>query len=313
MLNFTSIYDIKDLDRSISEALVLKSDPGKFKELGSGKRMILLFFNPSLRTRLSTELAGSNLGMDITILNVKDSWNLEFEEGVKMNLQNSEHVKEAARVISIYADIIGVRAFPGLIDKEQDEMDKVIEAFKAHASVPVISLEGATAHPLQALADAMTITEYKTRSRPKVVLSWAPHPRPLPHAVAASFIRTMQRIDVDLSITHPKGLELSSEITAGVPILYEQEKAIRNADFVYVKNWSTYIPYGQVANGFDDWIMTKKKLGPAFFMHCLPVRRNVVVEDAVLDSDQSLVLSQSENRIYSAQQVIKEILETNEI
>lgn len=309
MKHFTNIDELKDLHQAIDDAIKLKSDPRGFKKIGDGKRLVMLFFNPSLRTRLSTEVAASNLGLDISILNVKDSWNLEFEDGAVMNLNTSEHIKEAAKVISLYADIIGVRAFPGLKSLEEDKADKVISSFRKYATVPVISLEGATAHPLQALADAITITEHARDYKPKVVLSWAPHPKPLPHAVANSFIGVMKRMDVELSITHPPGLELDPDLTKGVPIFHQQEQALKEADFVYVKNWSSYNPYGQVVRGFEDWMITAEKLGKASFMHCLPVRRNVVVEDAVLDGPQSLVLAQSENRIYSAQYVMKKLLE----
>ncbi|NNK70736.1 MAG: acetylornithine carbamoyltransferase [Flavobacteriaceae bacterium] len=309
MKHYTNIFDLKNFDLTVSEALALKSDPRKFVELGKGKRIVMLFFNPSLRTRLSTEVAAANLGMDVTILNVGDSWSLEFEDGTVMNMDASEHVKEAARVISLYADIIGIRAFPGLKNKEEDRADKILQSFKTYADVPVISLEGSTGHPLQALADAMTITEYNSSFRPKVVLTWAPHPKPLPHAVPTSFIRAMSQMDVEFSITHPEGLALDPELTRGIHVSYDQESALQDADFVYAKNWATYEPYGQVADGFDNWMITKEKLDHAYLMHCLPVRRNVVVEDRVLDGSQSLVLSQSENRIYAVQQIIKNLLE----
>ncbi len=309
MKHYTSIDDITDLYKAVSEALVLKSNPRQFSDLGKGKRLVMLFFNPSLRTRLSTEVAAANLGMEVTVLNVTDSWSLEFDDGSTMNLNTSEHVKEAARVISLYADVIGVRAFPGLKDKQEDEEDKIIRSFMKHATVPVISLEGATAHPLQAFADAITLVENTKRSRSKVVLTWAPHPKALPQAVPSSFIRAVKRMEFDLRIAHPPGLELGHDLTDGIPVFNDQGKALEDADFVYVKNWSPSDPYGSVVKGFDDWIMTADKLGKAQFMHCLPVRRNVVVEDAVLDGTQSLVINQSENRIYSAQYVLKEMLE----
>ena len=310
MIDFTSINDVKDLEGTIKEAIMLKSNPKKFNDLGKGKRVVLIFLNPSLRTRLSSEVAASNLGMDVTVLNGTDGWKLEFEDGLIMNMDTSEHVKEAAKVVSLYADIIGIRAFPGLANKELDKADHIINSFRKYSTVPVISLEGSIGHPLQALADAITITEQQTIAKPKVVLSWAPHPKALPHSVANSFVKTMSLLNVDLSITHPEGLELDPEVTDGIPILYDQVAAVKDADFVYVKNWSTYEPYGQVVTGLDDWMMTEDKLGSAYFMHCLPVRRNVVVEDAVLDGSQSLVLTQAENRIYAAQEVLKQILES---
>jgi N-succinyl-L-ornithine transcarbamylase len=269
----------------------------------------MLFFNASLRTRLSTEKAAKNLGMDVIVLNVTDAWQLEFESGVVMNLDKSEHVKEAAQVISQYADILAVRAFPSLKDKAKDLSEWIINSFQTYATVPIVNMESATGHPLQALADAITIEELKTKKTPKVVLSWAPHPKVLPHAVANSFIEMMQSIDVDFSITHPEGYELAEDIVKDTPVNYNQEDALKAADFVYVKNWSNYKAYGTITSQDPNWMMTKEKLGSAKFMHCLPVRRNVVVEDAVLDSDQSVVIAQSNNRTYAAQLVLKKILE----
>ena len=243
------------------------------------------------------------------ILNVNDAWNLEFEDGTIMNMDKSEHIKEAAQVISQYADIIAVRAFPGLKDKARDESELVLNSFKKYATVPIVNMESATAHPLQALADAITISELTEKKTPKVVLSWAPHPKALPQAVANSFVEMMQNLDVDFSITHPKGYELNTEITKDTPIDYNQENALKDADFVYVKNWSSYNDYGKVLSEDKNWMITKEKLGEAKFMHCLPVRRNVVVEDAVLDSNQSVVIKQANNRTYAAQVVLKTILE----
>jgi N-succinyl-L-ornithine transcarbamylase len=269
----------------------------------------MLFFNSSLRTRLSTEKAAKNLGMQVMVLNVSDVWNLEFEDGTIMNLNTSEHIKEVAQVISQYADIIAVRAFPTLKDKQKDESEFVLNSFIKYASLPIVNMESSTAHPLQALTDAITIEELKTKPKPKVVLSWAPHPKALPHAVANSFIKMMQSVDVDFSITHPKGYELNHEITKNTPINYNQEDALKDADFVYVKNWSSYNNYGKTLTEDTNWMMTQEKLGKAKFMHCLPVRRNVVVEDAVLDSEQSIVIQQSNNRTFAAQIVLKQILE----
>jgi len=243
------------------------------------------------------------------ILNVNDAWNLEFEDGTIMDLNSSEHVKEAAQVISQYADIIALRAFPTLKDKEKDASEFVLNSFIKYASVPIVNMESSTAHPLQALTDAITIEELKTKSKPKVVLSWAPHPKALPHAVANSFVKMMSELEVDFSITHPKGYELDSEITKEIPINHNQEEALKNADFVYVKNWSSYTDYGKTVSQDTDWMLTKEKLGSAKFMHCLPVRRNVVVEDAVLDSENSIVIYEANNRTYAAQIVLKKILE----
>ncbi|QNK76439.1 acetylornithine carbamoyltransferase [Winogradskyella sp. PAMC22761] len=309
MKKYTKIKDIKNLPETIKEAILLKMNPFEFSELGKNKTLVMLFFNSSLRTRLSTEKAAKNLGMNVTILNVNDAWNLEFEDGVVMNMDKSEHVKDAAQVISQYADVIAVRAFPSLTDKAKDESELILNSFKKHATVPIINMESATAHPLQALADAITITELTEKAKPKVVLSWAPHPKALPQAVANSFVEMMQEMEVDLTITHPEGYELNDEITKDTPINYNQEEALKEADFVYVKNWSSYKDYGKVLHQDENWMMTKTKLGDAKFMHCLPVRRNVVVEDAVLDSDQSVVIKQANNRTFAAQVVLKQILE----
>ena len=273
----------------------------------------MLFFNSSLRTRLSTEKAAKNLGMDVTILNVNDAWHLEFEDGTTMNMDASEHVKEAAQVISQYADIIAVRAFPTLTNKIQDESELILNSFKKYTTAPIVNMESATAHPLQGLADAITISELTKKKKPKVVLSWAPHPKALPQAVANSFVEMMQHLDVDFTITHPEGYELNTEITKNTRINHNQENALKDADFVYAKNWSSYNDYGQILNQDKNWMITKAKLGDAKFMHCLPVRRNVVVEDAVLDSDQSIVIQQANNRTYAAQIVLKATLRTTVI
>lgn len=310
MKNYTSITDITDINTAIKDALALKSNPFKHKVLGNNKTLVMLFFNSSLRTRLSTEKAAKNLGMNCTTLNVNDAWQLEFDDGNIMNLNTSEHIKEAAQVISQYADIIAVRAFPTLKNKEKDESEYILKSFQKYASVPIVNMESSTAHPLQALTDVITMTELKTKPKPKVVISWAPHPKALPHAVANSFIKIMQTQDVDLVITHPKGYELDTNLIKQTKVEYNQEKALENADFVYVKNWSSYTNYGKILSEDDNWMMTKSKLNKAKFMHCLPVRRNVVVEDAVLDSNQSVVIQQANNRTFAAQYVLKKILET---
>ena len=309
MNNYTGINSIDNLKNTIQEAIQLKQNPFLYSDLGRHKTLVMLFFNSSLRTRLSTEKAAKNLGMQVMVLNVSETWNLEFEDGTQMNLKTSEHVKEAAQVISQYADIIAVRAFPSLKNKAKDEAEIVLNSFVKYATVPIVNMESSIAHPLQALTDAITIEELKTKPKPKVVLSWAPHPKALPHAVANSFVSIMQQMDVDFLITHPKDYELNPKLTKNTPINYNQKEALKNADFVYVKNWSSYLDYGKVVSQDLDWMMTKEKLRQAKFMHCLPVRRNVVVEDAVLDSANSVVIQQANNRTFAAQIVLKKILE----
>ena len=309
MKKYTHISDISDVPKIIQEAIDIKKNPFKYEYLGKHKTLVMLFFNSSLRTRLSTEKAAKNLGMQVMVLNVNDAWNLEYEDGTVMSLDSAEHIKEAAQVLSQYADIIAVRAFPDLKDKEKDESEFMLNSFVKHSTVPIISMESATAHPLQALADAITIEEFKTKERPKVILSWAPHPKALPQAVPNSFVTMMYEMDVDLSITHPKGYELNPKITKNTKIIYDQKAALKDADFVYVKNWSSYEKYGQILSEDTNWMMTKEKLGNAKFMHCLPVRRNFVVEDAVLDGENSVVIEEANNRTYSAQIILKKILE----
>ncbi|WP_412559525.1 acetylornithine carbamoyltransferase [Winogradskyella sp. MIT101101] len=309
MKNYTKIKDIPNLSETIKDAILLKMNPFEFQDLGKNKTLVMLFFNSSLRTRLSTEKAARNLGMEVMILNVNDAWQLEFEDGTIMNANTPEHIKEAAQVISQYADVIAVRAFPTLKDKTRDESEYALKSFKKYATVPIVNMESSTAHPLQALADAITISELTEKAKPKVVLSWAPHPKALPQAVANSFVEMMQYLEVDLTITHPKGYELDNNITKDTSINYDQEEALKDADFVYVKNWSSYNDYGKVLHQDENWMMTKAKLGNAKFMHCLPVRRNVVVEDAVLDSEKSVVIKQANNRTYAAQIILKQILE----
>ena len=310
MKKYVTINDIKNIEHTVQEAIQLKNNPYQFENLGKYKTLVMLFFNASLRTRLSTEKAAKSLGMDVMVLNINDCWNLEYDNGTIMNLAKAEHIKEAANVISQYGDIIAIRAFPTLTNKEKDETEQVLHSFVKYASVPIVNMESATAHPLQALADAITISELKTTLRPKVVLTWAPHPKALPHAVANSFIKIMKEIDVDLLITHPKHYELNSNITQDVPISNNQEEALKDADFVYAKNWSNYHDYGKIVSVDENWMLTNEKLGNAKFMHCLPVRRNVVVEDAVLDGENSLVIEQANNRTYAAQIVLKNILKT---
>ncbi|WP_166386367.1 N-acetylornithine carbamoyltransferase [Polaribacter sp. 11A2H] len=312
MKNYTSINDIDNINSWIEEAKEIKANPFKNKELGKNKTLGLLFFNSSLRTRLSTQKAALNLGMDPIVMNVSgDAWGIEFGDGTVMNGNTAEHIKEAAAVVSQYCDVIAVRAFPSLTDKEKDESEQVLKSFVKFASVPIVSMESATGHPLQGLTDAITIAENSTKKRPKVVLSWAPHVKALPHAVANSFVQAMQKMDVEFVIANPEGYNLNPKITKDTPIYHNQDEAFKDADFVYTKNWSSYEDYGQVLSTNPNWMITKEKIGDAKFMHCLPVRRNVVVEDAVLDSDASLVIEQANNRTYAAQLVLKKILENN--
>ena len=308
MKHYLTINDLPNVQQSVKDAITLKQDPLAHQTVGKNKTIVLLFFNSSLRTRLSTEKAAQNLGMNVMVMNISNAWNLEFEDGTVMNLDKAEHIKEAAAVVSQYADIIAVRAFPSLTDKAKDETEYILKAFAKYATVPIVNMESATAHPLQSLTDAITILEQGLK-RPKVVLSWAPHPKALPHAVANSFIKTMQSLDVDFCITHPKGYDLNPDIVKDTIVYDKQEEAFEGADFVYAKNWSNYNDYGQVLNTDPNWMITLEQIKQAKFMHCLPVRRNVVVEDAVLDSSQSLTTAQANNRTYAAQYVLKTLLE----
>ncbi|WP_299899414.1 N-acetylornithine carbamoyltransferase [uncultured Aquimarina sp.] len=312
MNNYFSVHDIDALTSWVEEAIDLKKNPLSHKELGKDKTIGLLFFNPSLRTRLSTQKAALNLGMNVMVMNFGgEGWSLEYEDGTIMDQGNSEHIKEAAQVVSQYCDIVAIRAFAKLENREEDYEEKVLKSFMKYASVPIINMESATGHPLQALTDAITITEYKPIHKPKIVLSWAPHPKALPQAVANSFAEMAQKMDAEFVITHPMGFELASQITNEVPIEYDQAKAFENADFVYVKNWSSYKDYGSSSQD-ESWRITKDKMdltNNAKFMHCLPVRRNVVVDDAVIDSENSVVIEQANNRTYAAQLVMKKILE----
>ena len=315
-MDFTGIDDIDSLKDWVAEARELKKSPLRYQELGAGKTIGLLFFNPSLRTRLSTQKAAQNLGLNCIVMNFdKEGWALEYLDGAVMDKGKSEHIREAAQVISQYCDIIAIRAFASLEDRERDEAEVVLKGFQEHASVPIVNMESSTAHPLQALADAITLDEngLNEKARKKVVLTWAPHPKALPHAVANSFVKMMKQQDADFVITHPEGYELNPEITAGVHIEYDQNKAFENADFVYAKNWSSYAEYGKVISRDPTWTVDQKKMAltnKGRFMHCLPVRRNVVVSDEVLDSGASLVIEQANNRTYSAQLVLKKILES---
>lgn len=311
MQHYLSLKDIDSLPQWVEEARSLKAKPLQYKSLGEAKTICLLFFNNSLRTRLSTQKAAMNLGMEVIVMNFgSEGWALEYGDGTIMDKGTSEHIKEAAQVVAQYCDIVAIRAFASLTDKEQDEAEVVLNGFKKYAGIPVANMESSVGHPLQALADAITLAENNTKKRPKVVLSWAPHPKALPHAVANSFVEMMHLQEADFVITHPIGYDLSPEVTKGAKIEYDQDKALENADFVYVKNWSSYQDYGKVVNQDKNWTMTNKKLGKAKFMHCLPVRRNVVVADEVLDGANSLVIQQANNRTYSAQIVLKKLLES---
>lgn len=312
MNHFISPADVPDLNQLITSGIIAKRNPFGDKQLGENKTIGLLFFNSSLRTRLSTQKAAQNLGLNVIILNVsQDSWGLEMEEGVVMNGASAEHVKEAAAVIGQYCDIIGVRSFAKLQDRAADYSELVFEQFRKYAGVPIVNLESATRHPLQSLADCITIEEFKVKARPKVVLTWLPHFKALPQAVANSFCEWMNGMDVELVITHPEGYGLAPEFVGKAEVLHDQNKALEGADFVYGKNWSSYTSYGQVLVNDPAWMMTGEKMARTDngkFMHCLPVRRNVKVTDAVLDSPHSLVIEQAANREWAAQAVLKEIL-----
>jgi len=313
MKQFTSFSNVKDLESLISIAIKLKQNPFGFKTLGENKTLGLLFFNASLRTRMSTQKAAQNLGMNVIVMNLNnEGWNIELGDGTLMNKGTQEHIKEAVGVVSQYCDIIGVRTFADLTNREFDYQETVLNKFINYSSVPVISLESATLHPLQSLADVLTIKEYQTQLKPKVVLTWAHHPKALPQAVANSFVQWIKNTDSELVITNPKGFDLSTEFTKGVKVLHNQEEAFQGADFVYAKNWSSYYDYGTVGENLNDWMVTQRKMNltnNAKFMHCLPVRRNVVVSDEVIDAESSLVLQQANNRTYAAQAVLYKILD----
>jgi len=316
MKYFTTVNDVINVDKLVSEVLALKNDPHAFPLLGKNKTLGLIFMNPSLRTRLSTQKAAMNLGMSVMVMNIdKEGWAIETEEGAVMNGTKVEHMKDAAAVMGLYCDVIGIRCFPSLLDKKEDYSEKVLLGFMKHCGVPLISLESATLHPLQSLADLVTIKEsWKEKRRPKVVLSWAPHIKPLPQAVANSFSEWMCKADVDITITHPEGYQLCEDHTKGATITHKQQEALEGADFVYVKNWSSYSEYGKILTAGDGWMLTTEKLKPtnnAKVMHCLPVRRNVELSDEVLDGKNSLVLQQAANRLYAAQTVLKKMLEGN--
>lgn len=313
MKNFITINDLPNFEKCVENALIYKIDPFIHNGIGKNKTIGLLFFNPSLRTRLSTQLAAQNLGLNIMVMNLStETWALEFEDGTKMSGIRSEHVKEAAAVISQYCDIIGIRAFANLTDKNKDEAEIVLNSFSKYAKKPILNMESSTSHPLQAIADAITIKENMPKHKPKVVLTWAPHPKALPHAVGNSFTKMINHIDADYYIAQPEGYELDSRITKNAKIIYNQSEALENADFVYAKNWASYSNYGQILKTDNEWMLTKEKMkitNNAKFMHCLPVRRNIIVSDEVLDNKNSLVIQQANNRTFAAQSVIKLLID----
>jgi N-succinyl-L-ornithine transcarbamylase len=314
MTNFLAYDDVTDLNALIQEGLNAKQNPFADQSLGHNKTVGLIFFNSSLRTRMSTQKAAQNLGMNVIMMNVgQDSWGLEMEEGIVMNGDKAEHVKEAAAVVGKYCDIVAVRAFAGLKDREQDYREVVMNQFKKYAGVPIINLESATRHPLQSLADCITIEEFKVRKRPKIVLTWLPHFKPLPQAVANSFCEWINHTDAEFVVTHPEGYDLAPEFVGNARVSYNQDEAFEGADFIYGKNWSSYEQYGQVLTQDASWMVTMDKMrltDNGKFMHCLPVRRNMKVTDEVLDSPQSLVIEQAANREWSAQAVLKGVLQS---
>lgn len=318
MKTFFHASDIGNIAKAIEEAKQVKATPFAWKKLGENKTIMIVFFNSSLRTRLSTQKAALNLGMSPIVLNIgQDSWKLETELGVVMDSDKSEHLREAIPVIGSYCDIIGVRSFAGLTDRQYDYNETVLRQFIEYSGKPVISLESATVHPCQAFADLITIEEYKKTARPKVVMTWAPHPKALPQAVPNSFAEWMNAADVDFVITQPEGYELDPKFTGNARIEYDQMKALEGADFVYAKNWSCPgvadpAKYGSILSKDMGWTVDAKHMAVtnnAYFMHCLPVRRNMIVSDEVIDSDRSLVIPEAANRVVSAQVVMKRMLE----
>lgn len=315
MKKFTDVNDIGNLKDAVTEALAVKNDRFAFKNLGENKTLLMIFFNSSLRTRLSTQKAAMNLGMNVIVLDVNQgAWKLETEHGVIMDGDKAEHLLEAIPVMGSYCDIIGVRSFASLADKKADYEEQVIEQFIKYSGRPVFSMEAATRHPLQSFADLITIEEYKVKECPKVVLTWAPHPKALPQAVANSFAEWMNATDYDFVITHPEGYELDPKFVGNARVEYDQRKAFEGADFIYAKNWSAFSDpnYGKVLSQDRDWMVDAEKMAltnNAHFMHCLPVRRNMIVSDEVIESPRSIVIPEAANREISAQVVLKRMLE----
>ena len=316
MKNFLSVKDAGNIENLVSSAIDFRNDPLSQQSLGKGKRLGLIFLNPSLRTRLSTQVAAQNLGMEAIVFNAsQDGWSLEFEEGATMNGTSVEHVKDAAPILGRYFDILGLRTFPSLKNREEDYAEYVMKQFVKYSGIPVVSLESATVHPLQSLTDIITITDHlpvKNKTIPKVVLTWAPHVKPLPQCVANSFSEWINAWGkCDFIIAHPQGYELDKEFTKDASITNDQAEALNDADFVYVKNWSSYEDYGKTEENSSSWMLANKKLLPtnnAKIMHCLPVRRNVELSDEVLDSANSIVTEQAANRVWAAQAVLASIL-----
>lgn len=314
MKNFISVHDVSNINALADKALAYKANPFSDRNLGADKRIGLLFLNPSLRTRLSTQVAARNLGLEPIVFNVdKEGWALEFEEGAIMSGHTVEHVKDAAPILGQYFNILCIRTFPTLKNREEDYSELVINAFLQYAGIPVVSLESATLHPLQSLTDILTIKETFTLPRkPKIVLTWAPHVKPLPQCVPNSFAQWVNAWgEADFVITHPEDYELSETFTRGAVITQDQDAALKDADYVYVKNWSTYRDYGKIYSNDPAWMLTEEKLSltnNARIMHCLPVRRNVELSDEILDSANSLVTQQGGNRVWAAQAVLAGIL-----
>lgn len=317
MKQFISVNDVPDINALVKKALAYKANPFADKALGAGKRIGLLFLNPSLRTRLSTQVAASNLGMEAIVFNVdKEGWALEFEEGAIMSGNTVEHIKDAAPILGNYFDVLAIRTFPSLNNRDDDYSEMFINQFIKYAGVPVVSLESATLHPLQSLTDIITIQEdsrLKAQdSRLKIVLTWAPHIKPLPQCVANSFAQWINKWgEADFVITHPEDYELDEQFTKGATITKNQDEALKGADYVYVKNWSTYTDYGKIYDNDPSWMLTNEKLAltnNAKVMHCLPVRRNVELSDEILDGPNSIVTQEAGNRVWAAQAVLSEIL-----
>lgn len=314
MRNFTSVHDIGDLKEALAKAKFVKENPFVDQELGKNKTLLMIFFNSSLRTRLSTQKAGMNLGMNVIVLDINQgAWKLETERGVIMDGDKPEHILEAIPVMGAYCDVIGVRSFARFEDKEHDYNEVILNQFIQHSGKPVFSMEAATRHPLQSFADLITIEEYKETEKPKVVLTWAPHPRALPQAVPNSFAEWMNATDYEFVITHPEGYELDEKFVGNATVEYNKEKAYEGADFIYAKNWAAYQDpnYGKILSTDRSWTVDTKKMAltnNARFMHCLPVRRNMIVSDEVIESPRSIVIPEAANRVVSAQTVLKEIL-----
>jgi N-succinyl-L-ornithine transcarbamylase len=314
---FISVHDVANINALVEKALAYKANPLVDKTLGAGKRMGLIFLNPSLRTRLSTQIAAENLGMQPIVFNVgSEGWSWEFEEEAIMSGTTVEHVKDAAPILGNYFDVLAIRTFPSLQNKKDDYSELFMKQFIKYAGVPVVSLESSTLHPLQSLTDIITITEtFKEKRKPKIVLTWAPHIKPLPQCVSNSFAQWINAWgEADFVITHPEDYELDEQFTKGATITHNQDEALKDADFVYVKNWSTYTDYGRIYCNDPAWMLTEEKLkttNNAKVMHCLPVRRNVELSDEVLDSSNSIVTQQASNRVWAAQTVLAEILKGN--